>query len=671
MNGTIEQSTAPRRHAPVIIGLALGLGAFMAWYVYMLDIQMLLVDQASHLNISRQIVDSLTPGITQFGFWPPLLHAFMIPFVSIDSLYQSGLAGAFTLIPFLAIGAFFLYKLIVRVTDNRLIGALGAASFLLNPYLLYYAATPMMEVLFISLIVGAAYFLTEWMYRQTLGYLMATAFFIALASLARFEGLILIPLVGAVVFFRLLAARKRYHEIEAAAILFFFVAVLGAFAIATYGWQFGGDPFAFMNSEWSAYSQQRDYERPTEGKPLASLQYLLHASYYMIGWPQVWIALIAFLAVIFFSRQRLPFLAASLVLMSPLIFDLFALYRGNIILYVDELPPYDWFYNERYGLYWIGFTAFTPMALAGLQHLKSIEASSGVWKRLWYTVTGATKLSLGGIIAVTVLAANVLYFSEVAFIEKFSVVKESAKRYPVESQMGVVRALKERYDHGKIFTTRHDYVVVSAGIPLSSYIYESNYRYFDQTLERPWLFARWVVMLNNDTKNQNTLIPNWSRSNERISLTWGDSPVFRRYYNLIYENTYERVYQLNEAAVVEQYVLYHRLDRQHIPSLNPELARWNPETIYREMGGQAFVDRDDANLDSTPPAETAKVSSATVKAAAGVHEYRVQKGETLWDIAAMFYGDGALWERIATENNVKKPYRIYPNQILRIAGNRA
>ncbi|MCZ7862104.1 5'-nucleotidase C-terminal domain-containing protein [Agrobacterium salinitolerans] len=56
------------------------------------------------------------------------------------------------------------------------------------------------------------------------------------------------------------------------------------------------------------------------------------------------------------------------------------------------------------------------------------------------------------------------------------------------------------------------------------------------------------------------------------------------------------------------------------------------------------------------PAATAPAAPATAQAAAS--KYVVEKGDSLWKIAAEKYGDGALWSRIAKANTLKQPNHI-------------
>lgn len=49
-------------------------------------------------------------------------------------------------------------------------------------------------------------------------------------------------------------------------------------------------------------------------------------------------------------------------------------------------------------------------------------------------------------------------------------------------------------------------------------------------------------------------------------------------------------------------------------------------------------------------------------------DYKIQKGDTLWNIAKLFYGNGAHYIDIfnANQDIIKNPNKIFPDQILRI-----
>ena len=46
--------------------------------------------------------------------------------------------------------------------------------------------------------------------------------------------------------------------------------------------------------------------------------------------------------------------------------------------------------------------------------------------------------------------------------------------------------------------------------------------------------------------------------------------------------------------------------------------------------------------------------------------YKVVKGDTLWQISIRAYGDGFKWTKIAKENHLKNPNLIYPGNMLLI-----
>lgn len=58
------------------------------------------------------------------------------------------------------------------------------------------------------------------------------------------------------------------------------------------------------------------------------------------------------------------------------------------------------------------------------------------------------------------------------------------------------------------------------------------------------------------------------------------------------------------------------------------------------------------------PATPAPPTTTPAAAAAAARKYVVEKGDSLWKIAAEKYGDGALWQRIAKANTLKHPNHI-------------
>src|SRR5581483_3856481 len=65
-----------------------------AWWCFGNGFILYYGDAESHLNISRGLIDSRTPGYDQLGtVWLPVLHLICLPFVGNDWLWSTGLAG--------------------------------------------------------------------------------------------------------------------------------------------------------------------------------------------------------------------------------------------------------------------------------------------------------------------------------------------------------------------------------------------------------------------------------------------------------------------------------------------------------------------------------------------------------------------------------------------------
>ncbi|MEU8078566.1 LysM domain-containing protein [Catellatospora citrea] len=68
---------------------------------------------------------------------------------------------------------------------------------------------------------------------------------------------------------------------------------------------------------------------------------------------------------------------------------------------------------------------------------------------------------------------------------------------------------------------------------------------------------------------------------------------------------------------------------------------------------------------SAPAAAAPKPAAPTPKAPAE-RTYKVKSGDTLWDIAAQYYGDGRQYMKIAKANNIANPNLINVGVVLKI-----
>ena len=235
-----------------ILLLAILTTSLSAWWIHHIGMTTALTDASAHLNFSRLIFDSLTPGISQIGFWPPLLQLVMSPYAANGYLYKTGLAGFFALLPFVCLGTLALYRMVRNLTGSQTFGVTAVILFLFNPYVLYYSSVPMMEMLYVSNLLVATYAMVRWLQSHQIRHLIWLGLFVALTSMSRYEGLLLLPLVGAILLIDLYRQRTKRTQMEATLLLFAMLGIVGLTFIAIFGWVFGGSPLAFTDSSWIA-----------------------------------------------------------------------------------------------------------------------------------------------------------------------------------------------------------------------------------------------------------------------------------------------------------------------------------------------------------------------------------------------------------------------------------
>ncbi len=546
-------------------------GSLMAAYLYKQHLILVLTDEYAHLNFSKMLSQSMTPGISQIGFWPPLLHLLMAPLNLVPFLYRSGLSAAFVLIPIMALGAVFLYRISLLFTENKWLSLIAAITFIANPYVLYYASVPMMEVLFLTNLFGTAYFTALWLKYDKFKYLFWTALFVTLTCLSRYEGMILIPLLLLVIILNLIRRRSSVPKAQALIILFSFVAILGSVAIVVYSWIFGGNPLAFTGKNWIS---EPSFSFPTSHNILSSVYYLLYASYYMISQPLIVFAVLSLFVILLLANEKFEMFSVFAVMLSPTAFIVAALFTGSFQLAVPDLPPGNIFLNERYGLTWVGFVLIVPVIALGQLLLRSKTKTY-----LRYISSGTAVVAAG-----LVVFLSFSNFYDVALAQNYFAIRDNINS-PRLQQDEVAIYLKQNYDYGKILITRNDNdpVLAQSSVPLSDFLYEGNYLYYDQSLKEPWLFARYVVMHNPDDQNPKSI-----EASDLISVAWGNSTEFNDYYQLVLQNSKRRVYKVRTDKVVAL-AKQQKLDLSQIPSINRDISWWDPSNIYAKIQDHTAV----------------------------------------------------------------------------------
>ncbi|MBU3979078.1 hypothetical protein KJ980_08310 [Patescibacteria group bacterium] len=141
-----------------------------------------------------------------------------------------------------------------------------------------------------------------------------------------------------------------------------------------------------------------------------------------------------------------------------------------------------------------------------------------------------------------------------------------------------VDALKNNYDGGKILITRSisDVFVNSIDTDIFNLIQESNYIYWQKTLEKPWLYARYIVMFNPK-------IGGWAKERDEISKKWFGKEEIYAFYNVVLNNNRYTILKINEDKLRE-YAWENNLNIKELPSINTSLTNWQPDEQERRIG---------------------------------------------------------------------------------------
>lgn len=424
-------------------------------------------DAESHLDTARRIIDSRTPGYDQIGTpWLPLPHVLMLPFVRSFAMWQTGLAGTIPAVASFVIAGVFLFG-IARVAFGSFAAGLAASLlFALNPNMLYLQSIPMTEAVFLAATVGIVYFAIR-------GNPVAAAVLSCIATLSRYEGWALIPLVALAFWFR---------QGLGAGLLFGVIASIPPLYWFAHNWWYYSNALEFYNGYYSA---KMIYQRALEGNMQRypgdhdwskAAQYYLAAVKLCLGPALLWIGTLGLVAAI--ARRR--WLALSLLAIPP-VFFVFSMYSSGTPIYVPHLWP-NTYYNTRYGIAALPLLAFGGAALVSLcpERFRNIVAAS--------------------VVLIAVLPWFARPEPESWITWKESEVNSVARRAWTKE---AARYLKAKYRKGDgILYSFGDLtgVLRNAGIPLREGLHDGNNPQFLANIARPDLFLHeeWALAISGD-----------------------------------------------------------------------------------------------------------------------------------------------------------------------------
>jgi hypothetical protein len=426
-------------------------------------------DAEAHLDIARRIVDSRTPGYDQVGtVWLPLPHWLMLPFVRVDWMWVTGVAGAIpSMLAFLGAGMF-LFGAAARIFQCPSAGFAAVALFALNPNILYLQSIPMTESLASCCLLGMLYFSVR--FRETQGWPAVVGAGIAACAgtLTRYEAWFLLPFVA--IYFLLAAKRNRL----AVAALFSVLAGLGPLFVLFHHWWLSGDALAFYRGPYSPRAIQGNATYPGRNDWRDAVLYYRTAAQLCAG-PILPLIAVAGVVAALFRRAFWPLLLLAL----PGIFYVWSMrFSGGTPIFIPTLTPFS-YYNSRYGL------AVMPLlALAGAALV---------------TVVPRTLRPAGAVLAiVAAIVPWVIHPSPSTWItwEESRVNSVSRREWTRQA----ADYLRPRYVRGAgILTGFGDLTGIyrTLNIPLRDTFTPDNGLPFDAAVSRPELFLHepWVVTM--------------------------------------------------------------------------------------------------------------------------------------------------------------------------------
>lgn len=480
--------------------ISLVIGAFASSVFISSNLHLSNFDSMSRLNISRKIIDNLTPGLGQLGnVWPPLPQLMMLPFVAIEPLWHSGLAGTIVSLFCFVVSSHAIYLIVGKLTKNRFAQVFSVFLFITNINLLLLQSMAMSELPFIMFMLISMYSLLIWSENiQNIVQLIFAGGSIAALTLIRYEGyafaVAAIFVVGIITWLK----RRNIKATEGFMVIFGTLALFGIFLWMLYLWAIFGDPLYWakiyshtksiistdVTESVKTFADQSTHIKRNVWNLI--YQYILSIAY-MSGIPVFIAGIVGLLFNLINSKVWKNF--SILILLLPLSivgFMFITLARGGIPV---SVPLLDWQalrnfnttygdeYNIRYGiLLWPFIVLFVG----------------------WFVSRNSILKFLGIVLLVTHI---LLPFWRGGFLLYQLPIKWSTGSATSTAEDQATKWFHDNYNGGKILISafKHDPTMFRMGIPYKDFIHEGTGIYWITSRTNPEKYAQWIFMA--DIKN--------------------------------------------------------------------------------------------------------------------------------------------------------------------------
>ena len=482
-------------------------------------------DAMSHLNIPRLVIDNIEPGISQLGsVWLPLNHVLSLSLIWNDWAWHSGFAGSiFSMIAYV-ISVWGIYKSIEIVTKNKTASILGGISFAVNLNMLYLQTTPLTEPLYLMFFVLSVLYFLKFIIRGDPKYLFILGALGFLQVLARYDGWFVVGIEFLLIaYYETVYHKRKIKDTVGKLIIFVFPVIFGVGLWFVWNLLIFGAPLYFAIGPYSARSQQTTIESNAGLITKSNLNISALAYWYdilaVVGRYVIVLALAGLASFFFQKKLKIDFSNKVLVLVllvSPIIFNILALYLGFSIINLPELKwnpsgefSSQWF-NTRYGIFALPFAAFFIGIISNLK--KTLIYIAIIFVVIFQTMT--TQRS--GIITLVdgTVGSSSFAHNDIALELKNK----------VSSDEKVI-----------VSTSFFNPVLFKSGFHLEQFIHEGVSKEWTKATARPEDYAKWIVMANGDVGE-----PVYA------SLVKKQNNRFLSFYKLSYEGKHARIYKLRD-----------------------------------------------------------------------------------------------------------------------------
>lgn len=512
-------------------------------YYYKANLLLQFGDAASRLDIARKVVDNLTPGLAQLGnLWLPLPQVLMIPFIWNNFLWHSGLAGALMSGLAFFVMNVFIYKTALLFGKGKLPGVIAVLVVMTNINVLYMQTTAMSEVLFISTLSGAIYFLLKWAKNDSQICLIWGALMVSANTLTRYEGYFLA--ISSILFVVLVSfiKFKKWGKVEGNGIIYSTVALLGIALWSLYLWIIFKNPFYWKDiySRKVSIISTDDALRktvvdagaiyPEKGHLLLSLHtYWMSIANMNGAIITIFGSIILIVFIIYLCVRRNKYdLVVLLLPLSVFIFVVFTLFNGGIPIQQPNINFQTLFdrgtnlmneYNIRYGLNMVPFLALIIAWFASLNKITRIIAPT-----------------------VILVQFVVIIFSSYYIMYQLPIRYAQANNGMSVSERKSLNWMKDNYDGGLIMISalKHDPVMFGLGLDYKSYIHEGTGKYWITSRKSPEKYARWIYMTHADK--------NIERNGDSVTKYVANNPILRTRYKKVFDDDNITIYKIKDKT---------------------------------------------------------------------------------------------------------------------------